>query len=390
MKRIVFSAAAVCLLSHVALAQETGISAGSWTLYPTIGLSVGYDDNVALDSDSDNEIDSFFYLISPALRLETGTGASTFALEYGINYADYEHASNDDYFDHHLLGRWDYRPTARSGFQLDGRYERGHDRRGEGLQEFVPGGIEDDVDEYDLFGLGALYGYGADGARGRIELHAAYQDQEYVNNRALTRQGDREQLEYGATFYLRVAAKTSLLLEASHQDIDYDSSNRDSDQTGYGVGVRWQATGASEGRAVIGRLERDFDDPALDGYNGTYWELGASWRPLERTQFDLATRRETDESFGASELLVRQEAALSWRHLWRPRFVTALDLRFQDEDFRPGPRDDETVAYGISADYQWRPWLILGASFRHFDRDSTIPEFNYRRNEYLITLELSR
>ncbi len=387
-KRSVLSAAALFLLGSTAAAQETGISLGSWTLYPTVGLSIGYDDNVALTAD--NEIDSFFYLISPALRLETGSGASTFSLEYGIDYAEYEETSRDDYFDHHLLGTWDYRPTARSALQFDGRYERGHDRRGEGLQEFEPGLIDDDVDEYDLFGLAGMYGFGADGARGRLELNAAYEEVDYVNNRTLTRAGDHERFGYGATFYLRVAAKTSLLAEVRHSEIDYDSANRDSDETAYGVGLRWQATGASEGRAVIGRVDRDFDDPLLDGYTGTYWEVGASWRPLERTQVDLATRRETDEALGASQLLVREETAVSWRHLWRPRFMTAIDVSFLDEDFRPGPRDDDLVAFGISADYQWRPWLILGAAYRHYDRDSTIPEFNYERNEFLLTLELSR
>ncbi len=388
MKKCRTSAAALYLIAASASAQETGISLGSWTLYPTVGLSVGYDDNVALSPNS--EIDSYFYLISPALRLETASGASTFALEYGLEWGEFEATSRDDYLDHYLAGRWGYEPTARSQLQLDGRYERSHERRGEGLSESVPGLIDEDVTEYDLLSFGGRYGYGADGARGRLEVFAGWEDREYQNNRDLTAQGDVERFGYGGTFYWRIAAKTSLLAEASRTDFDYDSSNLDGDETRYGVGLRWEATGSSEGRAVIGRVEHDFDAPALEDYSGEYWELGASWRPLERTQVDLSTRRQTDEAFGASDLLVREEAAISWRHLWRPRFMTSVDLSFMDEDFRPGPRDDEIFAFGLSADYQWRPWLILGAGYRYFDRDSSIAQFNYKRNEFLLTLELSR
>lgn len=379
--------ALIFFMVEAVVAQENGIEVGAFTVYPTVGLSVGYDDNVALSADE--PISSAFYLVAPAVRLETGTARSRLEIEYSIERGEYVDSKTDSFTDHRLTASWLYDPTVRSDLGLRAEWERGHDRRGEGLREEFAGTLDRDVDEFDHKSLGARYEYGAAGARGLLAVFADWTERSYRNNRDFSARGDFDSVRYGAELGWRIAPRTRLLAQASRQDIDYDLADRDGELTALAVGLEWEGSARTEGRALVGRQEREFDTPGLEGFTGGFWEIGASWRPVERSEFGLRSRRSTDESFGVSNLLVRRETMLSWRHVWRPRFVTSVDLGSLDEDFRPGPRDDELIRYGLSAEYQFRRWMIFGAGFQHVDRDSVLPEFDYDRSEVVISVQLS-
>ena len=369
------------------LAQESGIRIGAATLYPTIGLSVGYDDNITLSPD--NEISSWYYLISPALRLQTGTERNAFVFEYGLNYSEYQDSEFDNYADQWVSGVWQYAPTVRDELSLRGHIKFGHDRRGEGLREFFPETLQLDVDEFEIYSFNAFYRHGADGSRGRIELEAGFAEKEYQNNRDLTIIGDYDQTHFGGTFFWRVANKSSLLLEAGMSDTDYQFSDRDNDVGFVGLGVEWDASARTDGRVSYRYLERSFDGDQQSSFTGSAWEVSVRWTPKAYSVFELSALRETDVSFGSSNVLVREEVDLSWRHEWRPRFATFLDIGLLKEDFDPGDRDDELFFYGLGASYNARDWLDVGFSYRHFDRDSSLRSFNYERDEFLLSFELN-
>ena len=378
---------AMCVAAPGLLAQEAGIQLGAATIYPTIGLGIGYDDNITLSPD--NEISSWYYLISPAIRLQTGSKRNAFVFEYGLNYVDYKDSDFDDYTDHSFSALWQYEPTVRDEVSLRGRIELGHDRRGEGLREFFPGTLPREVDKFEIYSLDAFYRHGADGARGRIQLEAGLTEKDYQNNRELTVLGDYDQVHFGGAFFWRVANKSSLLLEAGVSETDYQFSERDNEQYFVGVGAEWEATARTEGRASYRYLEMNFDDDEQSSYSGSAWEVSVRWTPKVYSVVELSAVRETDVSFGGSNLLVRDEIDLSWRHEWRPRFATFLDAGLLDEDFDPGPREDEAFFYGLGASYAARYWLDIGLSFRHYDRDSSLSVFDYERNEFLLSFELS-
>jgi hypothetical protein len=381
----VFLALFVC--TSGLLAQESGVQVGGATLFPSIGLGIGYDDNITLSPDE--EISSWYYLISPAIRLQTGSRRNEFLFEYGIDHADYQDSELDNYTDQWLSGIWHYTPTIRDEFSLSGRYQWSHDRRGEGLREFFPGSLPREVDEFELYSIDASYRHGADGARGKLELDAGLTGKQYQNNRELTRIGDYDQTRLSGAFYWRVANKTSLLVEAGVKDTDFDFSARDNDELFVGIGVAWEASARTEGRASYRYLDVDFDDDPQADYTGSGWEVSVRWMPKVYSVFEVTAIRETDVAFGSSNLLVREEVDVSWRHEWRPRFASFVDAGFLTEDFDPGLRDDDSFFYGIGASYSARHWLDVGVSYRHYDRDSSLPVFDYERNEFLLSFELS-
>ncbi|MEM6935112.1 MAG: outer membrane beta-barrel protein [Pseudomonadota bacterium] len=375
------------LLSDPAWSQEAAVPLGPWDLYPTLGISVGYDDNLALSANEPQE--SEYVLLQPALRLETSTRRSEVRLQAALDRGEFTGSRFDDYEDFELSARWQYDPSVRSALLLAAARGRGHDRRGEGLRENFNETLDRDVDRYDLDSINGRYTYGAQGARGQLAVFAEGRDKTYRNNRDFTGVGDYRLFLAGAEFGWRVAPRTTVVARVTQADVDYDEANLDSEEQTVAVGVAWEAGTKTDGEVLVGQLDRDFDDPELPGFSGSFWELRASWRPKERTEVSVLSRRSTDEAFGGANFLVRRESSLSWRHNWRPRFVTAVDLAVSNEDFRPQGRDDDIFRVGISADYQFRRWMLVGAGLRRVERESTVGRFDYTRNELLLSVQLS-
>lgn len=369
-------------------AQEAGIEVGPGQLFPTIGLSLGYDDNIALSHD--NEISSTFYRVSPGLRYQTGSRRNTLDFQYTMELGEYTETDLDDYLDHRLKGGWSYRPGTRHDFDLVAAVEYGHDQRGQGLREFFDTPINREVDEYRRWSIDGVYGFGSDGARGHLELRAGLGDMEYRNNRDFTRIADHDSSYYGGRFYWRIAPKTSMFVDGQFSDFDFPFSNRDSDDTRFGLGLQWEATGKTTGRLLAGRADRDFDDPALSDFEGSFWEASIEWQPITRSSFELSTRRDVSFAYDTSNYLVSEEYGIAWRHQWPGRLVTALDYTHANQEFDPGIREDDVNSFGVSANYEWRRSVIFGLGWTYQDRDSNLLPFDYDRNQVLFTVELSK
>ncbi len=355
------------------------------TILPTIGIDFGYDDNLTLSNSQ--QIDSTFTVISPGLRVEIPGNRSFLAVSYEGELGAYHDSSLDDFDDHKFRAEYRYDPTARTGIDMYAEYRKAHDQRGTGARQGDQGLIDLEPDEYDAFGFGGRWAYGAVGAQGRIELEAGKVDLEYQNNREFTRFRDREDLFWGGTFYWRIAPKTSALVQYQWADIDYDSIGLDSEETRYLVGVTWEATAKTSGTVKFGRLDKDFDDPAREDYNGATWEAEISWSPKTYSVFTLAASRETDETDGFGDFVLREDVTLAWRHNWSDRFRTVVDIGIGDDDHRSNIRKDDLFFWGLAARWQFNRYFQLGAGVKYFERDSVQQEFDFDRYLYLISLE---
>ncbi len=386
-KGIYVTAVLALLLASAVSGQEAEIPLGRWDLYPTLGLSVGYDDNIALSPNQ--PLASEYVRVQPGLRLQTATRRSEIRFQASLDQGEFTGSDRDDYRDHELSGQWRYRPGVRSDLLLRAARNRGHDRRGEGLRENFQQILDRDVDQYNMDSLSGRYTYGAEGARGRLAVFADARDKAYRNNRDFTTIGNFNLRRLGAEYGWRFASRTSALAQVTRTNTDYQFANLDSRERSAALGLTFDGGAKSDARVLVGRLKRDFDDSELEGFSGSFWEVAGSWRPKERAELSLLSRRSTDEAFGGANFLLRSETRLAWRHNWRPRFVTALDIAVLDEQFRPLGRDDDILRIGVSADYQFRRWMLLGAGLRRVERDSTLSRFTYSRNELVLSMQLS-
>lgn len=393
MKRLIL-ATFVTALSGQALAVGNGFDLGPLRVLPTAGLSIGYDTNVALTSD--NEIDSIVTRLSPGVRVQSGDARSRFTGTASADLGWYDSSSQDDYVDYGISGEWLYNPVVRHAFTVDGGWRRGHDARGTAAREGDLALLPLNPDEYDASNIGGRYRFGAPGARGRLELEARQSFVTYKNNRQYTRFRDRDDLLVGGAFYWRLAPKTSALIRLDQLEADYDDATLDNTERHQYVGVEFDATAKTTGTIMVGQVQKDFDDPLRDDFSGFSWRAGLSYKPRTYSVIELSTGRETDETNGYGDFILRQDIALAWSHQWSERWSTQFDIGTANEDYRGvgllperQGRDDESTYYGVAGQYQISPWLRFGAGFKAYDRNSDIPELNYQRETLLFSLEAS-
>lgn len=359
---------------------------GGLQVYPLFGAALGYNDNVARRND--DPVSSEFLLLEPGIRADLAGSRQLFRAQYQISHAEFFSSRRDDYTDHLLDLSWRYTPTVRSDLMLAARWHRAHDPRGLGLRENFLETLDRDVDEFDDQGFDLRYTHGAERARGRVALFAGAGDKTYRNNRDFTREGDHHYLSYGAEFDWRFASRTSLLALARWSEADFDVGVRDSSSRELGFGLAWEGN-TGDARVVAGRIRRDLDDPLQTDFSGTFWEAAATWRPADRSQLTVATRRATDAAFGQANFLVREDLTLGWRHQWASRLGSSVDLGWAEESFEPGGRSDDIRRYGLSVDYTFRRWLQLGFGWRHTERNSSTDAFSFEANEMLLSAQVS-
>ncbi len=363
------------------------MTVGRLQLYPTFGAALGYDDNITLSND--RPISSRYLLLEPGVRAELSGRRSRLRAQYRLSEGEFASSDRDDFTDQFFDLDWRYQQNVRSEWQLAARWHEAHDRRGEALRENFAETLDRDVDEYRDRGLGVTHRYGAAGARGRLAVFADLTDRRYLNNRDFTLEGDFEQTRIGGEFSWRTGARTTALIQASRADIDYDVNTRDSVQRQLAVGLQWDGSPRSDARVLVGRLERSAPSVEQADFRGVFWEAAATWRPLDRSELTILTSRATDEAFGGASFLVRERHSLGWRHQWRSRLSSSFDLSWADEDLRPNRRSDDIQQVGLSVDYTFRRWMLVGLGWRHVERNSSSSRFDYRRNEVLLSMQLS-
>jgi polysaccharide biosynthesis protein VpsM len=360
-----------------------GIALDPLVIYPGMDVAAGYDDNLFL-SDARKK-GSALAILSPWLRVEGKPAPHRFDAALRYDAGRYADSSPDDYDDFSLFSTGHAVFSARTDVKARVEYVHGHDARGSTDRPAAP-----TPDEFVNTGGEATFGYGAPGARGRIEANGGFYSRQYQNNRLFTEASDRDTGILGGTFLWRVAPRTQLLLQGDWRSIDYDleTSTQDSSETRVYVGARWDATAATSGSAKVGRLKKDFDLDARQDVSTGSWEVGVRWSPLTYSMFDFNTSRQTQESTGVGDVIVSSIYNAMWTHSWSSRVQSRVLVGWTSDDFRGQgvSREDDTGTLGFRLNYQFRRWLRFAAEYTYTDRDSTEPATVYKRNYVLFTV----
>ena len=352
-------------------------------MYPGVDLAHGYDDNLFLRPTATSS--SSYTVVSPYVRAEAKTGPHKFDFGLRIDSGRFHSSPADSYTDYAFVGTGDMVFSGRAGLKLRAEHKRGHDGRGS-----TDRGISATPDEYDTTGISGIFRYGAQGARGRIEVDGAANTRSYVNNRTTTQAGDRNTLGAGGTFFWRVMPRTEVLAQLSFSDINYKlaSSTQDSTETRLLAGVKWEATAATTGTAKFGRQLKTFSSAGRQDFSDSSWDVGLRWSPLTYSVFDFVTSKQTGESTGIGDTIVGTNYGITWSHAWSSRLRTQALAGLRNDAFQGAgiTRKDDTTSFGLKVAYDFRRWLRLGAEYTHAERDSNDNTFNYKRNLLLFTV----
>ncbi|RMD69471.1 MAG: hypothetical protein D6819_06870, partial [Gammaproteobacteria bacterium] len=294
---------------------------------------------------------------------------------------------------HRLTGTADLDISLRNRLRLQAAYLKWHDPRGSDTPiGTVRRSLEaPEPDKWHSTRYDGTYSFGAPGARGRIDLHAARLFRRYDNNDQEVR--DRDTTELDGTFYFRVKPKTSLLLELGKRDIDYinqppEAVSLDSSERRYLLGATWEATAKTTGTVKFGRIKKIFDAAEREDFSGGGWDVNITWRPRSYSTVDLLTSRKTyEQTTGVDDFVLVKDIALQWSHKWTQRLDTRLKVSLGRDDYNRSDRQDDRKAAGIELDYQLRRWLDIGLGYDRTERDSNVNEEDYQSNVFRFSLK---
>lgn len=379
--------------AEVALNAQ-GVQYGSFTFVPAVKATVGYDDNVY--NFSGTEIGSWYAGVAPQFVWIAQDRNNTYQIVYGLDGRTYSHRSDDSYLDQNLGLKAHLEPNAR--LRLDGGlgYKMQHDARGSGRStgyQWLPnaktGSISamGEVDKYDVASLTAGFEYGAKDAAGMllgsVGLDSKGYDRDLVAN---GRDNDRKNMALG--FHVRLMPKTKATIELEHVDIDYDGATADTVDDRYYVGLLWENTVQTTGKARFGQSKRKVKSAAgtADGDKFS-WDVGLNWSPLERDMVTFVTGRAIADAEDTGATSLNTNYGIQWKHQWLDRLNTELGYGINKSEY--ATRDDDTKKYRIAANYQMRRWLVLSCELDMTNRNSDDSAFDTKRNIYAIGAQLS-
>lgn len=360
-------------------ADAEGVPVGPFRASGDVTASLKYDSNLFSRPAASS---SLIETLGVGVGLKARKGPSEVVLGYDGEYGNVNDSSVDNYDDHEVSVSGQWKPASRHRFNARGFYSSKHDPRGSDDTR-----IQATPNEWHDKGIVGAYEFGSESSKGRFKLDAGYHDKNYTNNRVTTSALDLKQTRIGATFFWRVAPKTSVLVEARRSRDNYVTALRDSDLTDVLAGVTWTATGKTSGTLKLGYSKRDFDaSTGLQDQSGAIWEGTVTWKPRSYSVFDLSLGRGIDNATAAGDAAItNSRIALAWRHKWDAHWNSKLNLGYTESDYaNAANRLDKQVQYGASLDYLLNRRLTLSAGYQRTDKDTNAAGFEYLRD--LVTL----
>lgn len=396
----------LCLLTlgfpcfHAAAADEpfqpAAVHLGPIEFSPQLGLKEEYDSNFYHQAFNEQQFQ--VQILNLDLLAKTFAGPNQYSFDYQSEAGFVENSARDNYVDQqaNLTGQWLL--GARHRFELSGRYQQDHDRRGTGYFQGNQALLIGEPPRYQMNSILGRYSYGADGARGRLVFELEGADKTYLNLRELTRDNDHSEVKGDATFYWRMVGTLKALLETTQGRINYyhtpvtnPEGNRDSQFSRYLTGITWKIAGKTSGTFKLGYATKDFADRSRRDFAGASWSGQLNWSPQHTTTLSLTSGRQTDESYGRGDYIDATNWGVEWRQRWLERVASHVHYDRSRETYKGDPegRDDDIARYGFDVDYYMRRWLALELFYVQELHQSNLASYDYQRDLAGLALRAS-
>lgn len=369
------------LSAHALAVEPQSIDLAGFDFTPTLLLGERYDDN--LRGDDENEISSWVTTLEPSFQLTAEGSKTGHQLEYRATRETYHSESDASHTNHHLTLKSILEFTSRHRLRTGLGYHR--------IEETTDTTLDGVNDKYSLANGELGYTFGAVTARNQIDLLGRYEQRRFQNSGGINDDQERDTAGVTTTWYHRISPKTRTLGELRYTDHDYttDLNNRSSVNTAALVGGTWEATAKTTGTLRVGAEKKNFDDSSRTDYTSPMWDVGLTWNPRTYSTFGITTRRAFDEGDDGASTVQDINTLLSWDHTWSPWISTELEYQILDREYKAIDREDDRTAFGAAVVYTYDRWADFKLGYRRVDNDSTSADNDYKRNLYLLIVELS-
>jgi len=369
-----------------------GFPVGPFELRPLLDASESYSDNIYWNNQ--NRKGSLITQIQPGLQLAIEREVNRFALSYIFNSWQFHSSPSDNFVDHFISGQAHIEFTSRNRLDVNAHFMYTHNQRGTVFNQGNKATTSIlKPDEFIQNELTTRYRYGAEGARGNLELLFNLRDLTYQNHRNARAQWDRTEYMITPGFFFRAFPKTYLSTQAEITLQNYKNrlitkpdgvspsvKTLDYDKERYLIGVTWDPTVKTSARLRLGYLQQNFSDSSLQGISDFTWDAGLQWMPKPYSRVSFGASRDVLPTFGIGYARFYDSFQLMWTHDWTDRVSSRVGGSYQHSANEGSTRKDDNYGARLDLGYKMRPWLGLGLSYTYLTQSTTVEGLNYDQN----------
>ncbi len=357
-----------------------GLRAGSFLIYPRLGVHEAYDDNIfAADED---ETGAFVTLISP--RLDVVSDWNNHALQFHADgtIGRYATQTEENYEDFSVSATARVDITRQAKLRTGISYNRLHEGRGspdDVRRQRGSSPVEPTV--FDVSSASVTYEQWL--GRFVLDLSGTADQLDYDDvrtedggtittddrDRAIFAGGAKVGYEFipGYTAFVR-----SVVDYRRYDDLNaFNRLDRDSDGYLIEVGTDLELSGILFGELAIGYRSQDYDDPRLEAVDGVAGQASITWTPTGLTTVSAAITREIVETtVDQSASIFETAGRLVLDHELLRNLLLQARVSVTDDDFQGVERSDTYVGAGFSANYLMNRYLRLDLQYDHLRGDS--------------------
>ena len=364
---------------------------GAVKFIPTMKLTQSVNSNIY--SQPTNEESDSITNFEPVLQFLAEKNTSSLAFTYSGDFGNYWDNSDDNYADHTFSIDAAASPTDLFSFDLGASVGRRHDNRGEGSSEGQNFTSRREPDEYDINDVNVLVGIGRPNAMVGFEFEAGRTDIDYTTNESETRFRDRDESSVAGRIYIQASGKTRVFAEVTSKEFEYETppllgSLLDSEQQGFSVGATWDITGKTSGSVKVGSVDKEFDTGGSSD-DFTNWDVNIVWSPRTYSHVFLSSSQDARETNGTGAFIEVSNTSVTWQHGWSDRTRSIVSVGVGSSEYAGDTRSDDDSSFSVGLDYDWHRWITVGASITRTDRDSNVAAFDFDRNIFAVSLDMS-
>lgn len=365
-----------------------GIRAGSFFLFPSIGLAGVYDDNVFAEKDEESD---FATVVTPLLRLRSNFSRHSLNLDVGAETAFYAKEDDNNYQDVFARGGGQLEITRDNLLNASFDLSRLHEDR-----DSPDDSGQDEITKYYSQKAGLSYRRNFNrlfAIVGSELLRFDYQDTDDENNDDRDRNQLLGRARLGYEIGPRLAAFVQGTADARRYDETPDDGGFDRDSEGYGarVGATVDITSILFGEVSAGYTYRNYDDEELDSVDGLGLGGSITWNvtPLTSIIFEaLGEIQETTVAAGADRAAgnFQKTAGVDLTHELLRNVLLNANAAYIRDDFEGIDRTDDSVLLGGGVSYLLNRNLSLDATYSFRNRFSDESDEEYTRNIIMLGL----
>lgn len=360
-------------------------------LTPSLYTGLGYENNIALTND--DEINSFFWQISPTLDISLNPGDVLHEFSFSSDIARYSSSQADNYEDFSLTyaGLWE--PTSRHRLNLEVVQSFAHQKRGSQQTRFELDRF-DEVLQLNSNNTLLAYEFGSEVARAQLGASVGYGSSNYTNFEAFTDQFELENYNLATWFHYRPGKVTSLSLDISHNKVNYKNDlqgllSRNSNVTTFLIGAIWDGLAKTTGKLKVGAENRRFDSEQRKNLTSFAIDAEVIWSPKTYSEVTISASRRTIEGVGNNDATLNTSFNANWSHSWSENLTTRVGYDFLKRDEQGSSdqfisrKDNQHYVYAEFNRYLSR-WAVLSTQLKVLTNNSNQSLFDYDNQQLSI------